>query len=388
VTPGPLRIVLAGGFLACYPEGGGHWTGFLQYPTALRALGHDAVWLELLASAGDPDLDRARARGFFERMEAHGLAGRCALLLHDRDDPAPALDTAEVHGIDRRGLEALVTRADLVWNFACALPPSLLSLFRRRVLVDGDPGHLQVSALTEPLPIGAHDAFLTVGTNLHAPGCEVPTLGLRWHRFLPLVHLPWWPVVGDPGPDAPFTSVTQWTWEEIWLGDRVLSVSKRAAYLAHLDLPGRTGRPFELAVNLHPGDDTGDRERLRQHGWRRVHPPDVAGSPETYRRYVARSRAELGCPKPIHRALRTGWFSDRSAGYLASGRPVLFEDTGLADRLPAGKGLLLFRDPDEAAAGVAEIDARWELHHRAARAIAEEFLDARRVLPAMLEASL
>jgi len=235
--------------------------------------------------------------------------------------------------------------------------------------------------------LDAHDAFLTVGTNVHGPGCEVPTLGVSWHTFLPFVHRPMWSVTPDPGPAAPFTSVTQWKWEEVWLDGRAISVSKRDAYVAYLTLPRRAARVFELAINLDPHDRTGDHDRLVSNGWRIADPHVVAGSPSRYQQYLAASRAELACPKPIHRALRTGWFSDRSACYLGSGRPVVFEDTGLAGRLPTGCGLLLFRDEEEAAAAVAAVDRDWARHSRAARALAEEFLDARRCLPAMLEAS-
>ena len=108
--------------------------------------------------------------------------------------------------------------------------------------------------------------------------------------------------------------------------------------------------------------------------------------PAAYRNYIAASRAELACPKAIFRELRTGWFSDRSACYLASGRPVVAEDTGLSDHYPTGSGLLCFGNLDEAVAGVAAIDADYERHSRAARDFAEEFLDSRRALPAMLAA--
>jgi hypothetical protein len=382
-----LRIVLGGGFLAKYMEGGGHWAAFLQYVLGLRALGHDVVWLEVLRSSGDPACDRGRLAAFFRRMEDYGVGGRSAVLLHGTDVAEPSLETSEAHGLSLRQIEDVARSADLVWNFSAALGRPLLSLFRHRVLVDLDPGHLQVSALTWNLGLDAHDAFLTVGTNVHGAGCDVPTLGVSWRPFLPVVHLPMWSVTADPGATAPFTSVTQWTWEQVSLGTRVLSVSKRDAYLASASLPRRTGRAFELAVNLDPDDVSGDRERLLADGWRLVDPHDVAASPSEYQRYLAASRAEFACPKPIHRALRTGWFSDRSACYLASGRPVLFEDTAVGERLPAGSGLLLFRGGEEAVAGVAEIDGDWARHSRAARALAEEFLDARRCLPAMLEAS-
>jgi len=379
-----LRLVLAGG-LARYPQGGGHWACFLQYLLGLGDLGHEVFWLDLLPSRGARDQDEALIRIFFRRFRAWGLGDRCAVLLVDRDDEQD-LQAERIYGVSRSRLVEIFRSADLLWNFACGLRQPLLSRFDRRVLVDLDPGHLQVSALTWDLGVKDHDVFLTVGTKLGEPDCEVPCLGVAWQPFVPFVYLPMWPLSLAARPEAPFTSVTEWTWEELWLRDRVLSVSKRVAYRAYREVPRNAGRPFELAVNLDPDDPTNEREVLRGHGWNVVDPHHLAGSVGSYARYIRRSRAEFGCPKPIHRALRTGWFSDRSACYLASGRPVLIEDTGLSDHLPTGQGLLVFRDVDEALAGVAEIDGNYERHRRAARRLAEEFLDSRNCLGSMLAA--
>ena len=380
-----MRIILADGSLAGYPQGGGHWTVLLQYVLGLRDLGHDVIWLELLQSSGDPDTDRRRIHRFFRRFRHYGVGDRCALICFDK---MPTLESASSYGLSTTEIREVARSADLMWNFACGVRQPLLSLFKHPVLVDLDPGHLQVSALTWDLDIPAHRAFLTVGTKMHDADCGVPTLGVTWKSFLPFVYLPWWRVTPDPGPRAPFTSVTHWKWEELWWQARVLSVSKRDAYLRYLALPQLAARAFELAANIHPDDPTDDRDVLRQHGWNLVHPYQVAGSPPAYRRYIRRSRAEFCCPKPIHRELRTGWFSDRSAAYLASGRPVLSEDTGFAERLPTGEGLLTFRTLDDAIAAVWEIDASYARHMRAARDLAETYLDARRSLAAMLTASL
>jgi hypothetical protein len=379
-----LRLVLAGG-LARYPEGAGHWTCFLQYVLGLRDLGHDVFWLDLLPSTGVPARDEHLAHILFERFQAYDLRERCAVLGLPAEG-ARDLETVHVHGVSKVRLAEICRSADLLWNFACGLRQPLLSLFRRRVLVDVDPGHLQVSGLTWNLDIHEHHAFLTNGMKLGEPDCDVPLLGVAWAPFPPFAYLPLWPAAPDPGAEAPFTSVTQWTWEEVWLDGRVLSVSKRDAYLAYLELPRRAGRPFELAVNLDPRDPTDDRQLLEHHGWHVVDPHQVAGSVAGYQEYIRRSRAELGCPKPIHRALRSGWFSDRSAGYLASGRPVLVEDTGLSDHIPTGEGLLVFRDMDEALAGVAEIEGNYGRHQRAARRLAEDVLSSRRCLATMLAA--
>jgi hypothetical protein len=304
------------------------------------------------------------------------------------DAGGQSLETARVCGCSRARLRAQLADADVVWNFCCALREPLLSAFRRRALIDLDPGVIHVGEAGHgvDLEIARHETLLTVGLRLHEPDCAVPTLGRSWTPFVPFVYLPLWSPRPDPGPAAPFTSVTQWTWGELWLGSRVLSLSKRAAYLRNLSLPRRAGRSFELAANIHPGDDSGDRELLLANGWALADPNRVARLPSFYRGYIRASRAELCCPKPIFRELRSGWFSDRSAAYLASGRPVLAEETGFGGVLPTGRGLLTFTSVEEACERVREIDADYRRHSRAARELAEEHLDSRRTLAAMLEA--
>jgi hypothetical protein len=382
-----LRIVLAnGGSLARYPQGGGHWSCFLQYLFGLTALGHDMFWLEVLESSGNSAQDQQRIETFFRRFNGYGVAGRCAVLLYDRDVNEPSLEQARAYGMSTQQIREIAQTADLVWDFACGLSEPLLSLFRWRVLIDGDPGHLQVSALTLDMGIRNHDVFLTAGTKLNDGDCEVPALGVKWRTFIQFVYLPMWNVAPDPGRHAPFTSVTHWTWEELEFKGRILSVSKRAAYLNYIDLPKQARRPFELAANIHPADDTGDRELLLAHGWSLPHPYRVAGTLASYRRYIKRSRAEFQCPKPVHTQLKTGWFSDRSAAYLATGRPVLAEDTGFSEHLPTGRGLLTFKNWAEAAAGVQEIDGNYPRHMRAARELAEQYLSSEKWLPRMLGA--
>ncbi len=381
-----VRIVLGSGSLVCYPEAGGHWTYFLQYPLGLLALGHDVLWLELYGKCGNQARDKYLIQTFFERARQHGLEAQTVLLAYDKGANPVDLETVEVYGRTRQALQEFVSSADLLWNFAAALHPPLLWRFKRRVLVDSDPGHLQVCALEYEMGQSQHQVFLTVGSKIHDSDCEVPTLGLKWHAFPQLVYLPMWPVAPDPGPQAPFTSVTQWNWEEVWLKDRMLSIAKREAYVRWVELPQRTGRPFQLAANIHPSDPVQDRDLLTRHGWTVVDPHQVAGTPALYQDYLRASRAEICCPKPIYRELKTGWFSDRSAGYLASGRPVLAEDTGFGEHYPTGQGLLVFGDWETAVAGVAEIDAHYERHSRAARDFAETFLDSSKCLTAMLEA--
>lgn len=381
-----MLIALGNGSLASYPPGGGHWSWFLQYPLGLRALGHQVFWLELLRSGGDRARDLALIRDFFARIRACDLEDCCALLLLENPD-IQDLERAEAFGMPRAEISRRIADADLLWSLSCAIREPLLSRFGRRVLIDTDPGHLQVSALSWDLGINRHHAFLTVGTKIQDSDCEVPTLGVRWRPFLPFVYLPLWERAAPPPSSAPITSITQWTWEELPYQDRTLSTSKRTAYLRYADLPRLSGRAFELAANIGDDDPAGDRAMLRAGGWAIVEPHTVAATPEAYRDYIGRSRAEILCPKPIYRELRTGWFSDRSACYLASGRPVIAEETGFSERVASGRGLISFTDMAGALEAVRAIDADYAAHSDAARSLACEFFDSAKCLRAILEAS-
>jgi hypothetical protein len=357
-----LRIVLGNGSLSRYPQGGGHWSVRLQFLLGLRDLGHDAYLLELVYSRGNRREDEQRVQAFLERMQRYGLAERCPVLVLEHGAP-PEINRAVAYGKSLQEIRELIRSADVLWNDCLAVRQPLLGLFRRRVLLDMDPGHLQVSALTVDMPIGAHDVLLTVGTKMHQPDCQVPTLGFAWRPCTFFVYLPMWTASPGPGPEAPFTSITHWTWgEELDWDGRRLSTSKRDAYLRYLELPQRAGRAFELAANILPDDDTGDRQLLESHEWKLVDPWQAVSSPDAYQACIARSRAEILCPKPIFSELRTGWFSDRSVCYLASGRPVLAEDTGFSDCLPTGQGLVPFKTMAEALEGVAAIEGDYARH--------------------------
>jgi len=377
-----MLIVLASATVAKYPLGGGHWNWRLQYPLGLADLGHDVVWLETLEATADRASDLSLINNFLERTAHHGFAGRAIVALAPKT-PLGDLATAEVFGATRERVAQVIRDADLVWNFWYGLTGPLLNQFRRSAFIDVDPGHLQVCAATFPdLAIDTHDTYLTVGLKMHDADCGVPTLGRKWHPFRPFVHLPLYNCMAPSDKRAPFSSITHWTWEELHFNHRVFSVSKRAAYMRYADLPRRSGQTIELVADL-PADDA---TMLLAKGWQLARPDEVTRTPEQYREYIERSRAEFLCPKPIHLDLKSGWFSDRSSAYLATGRPVLAEDTGFSEKVPTGVGLVPFTNLDEAAAGVTEIGRNYTRHSRAARELAEAYFDSRKCLSEMLAA--
>jgi hypothetical protein len=345
LTMSRLRIVLAHGSPVRYPEGGGMLMCFLQHFLGLRDLGHDVYWLAVLKPSSQ-ETTRRQVDTFFQRMRNYGLADRCVVLIVE-SQANPSFDLADCYGMSKDAVKELIVTSDLLWNYVYSIQPPLLNLFKRRVLIDLDPGILQIASFSRDIGLENHHVFLTVGSKLHDPDCEVPTLNRVWHKFLPVMYLPLWRNSNPPVAGS-FTSVTEWSWGDMEHQGRRLSLGKRDAYHEYLDLPARTGYPFELAANIWVDDGMDDRQILIRKGWRWVDPHEVAGSPSAYQEYIEQSRAEICCPKPIYRELKTGWFSDRSAAYLASGRPVLMGETGLSDHFPTGEGLVTFRNMDEA----------------------------------------
>jgi hypothetical protein len=159
---------------------------------------------------------------------------------------------------------------------------------------------------------------------------------------------------------------------------------KSTSFEPYLDLPNRAGPVLELAV----GGPTTPRALLAEKGWGLRDPLELTSDPWTYQRYIGQSKAEFSVAKHGYVVSRSGWFSERSAAYLASGRPVLIQDTGFSDWLETGSGVIPFNTPDEVLAGIEEVTRRYTLHCKAARAVAQEYFDANKVLPSLIECAM
>ena len=382
-----MRIVL--GMAGClgYELGGGHWTWALQDVMALRQAGCEILCLAAEESSGDHARDESDAQRLVRRLREYFPEIECCVLCNRKGSPQ-SLSTAQIYGMRRQEFEKWAASSDLLWNLCHMVRKPLLDLFPCKVLVDVDPGYLQLLDLQGDLGIREHDRCMTVGLNVGHETCEVPLLGRHWTTFPPFLFLEFWNQPCDRRPEAPLTSISHWNWDKgVYWKDRRLSTSKRDAYLALIDLPVLSGRRMTLAANLDdPEDKTGDKKLFESHGWTMREAWEVAPTPASYKEFIASSLAEICAPKPIYVDLKTGWVSDRSAGYLASGRPVLMKDTGISRYLPVGLGLLTFATVEEAAERIREMDCDYPRHSRAARAIAEEYLDSRRVVPRMLDA--
>jgi len=380
-----LKILLCG-MLAGDPRQGGATWAVLQYVAGLTALGHDVLALEP-APPGALDRD-SDVRAYFESLtvpagdvgagDRRGRGqGRLALI---------ATGGSQTLGVPFSQVAAFAGEADLLLNVSGMLRDErLLESIEVRAFVDLDPGFNQVwQAQGEDMGFDLHTHFVTVGGLVGTPGCPIPTCGRSWIATLPPVALEHWPPAAEqPRRDA-FTTVGNWRsygspeHAGIRYGQRAHSL--RELY----DLPRHVEARFELALGIHP-QETADLEALSASGWLLVDPLEVAGTPGAYRDFVRGSKAELCVAKSGYVASRGGWFSDRSACYLASGRPVAAQETGFAELLPTGEGLICFATTAEAAQAVSEIEAHPRRHRLAARALAEEHLDAGRVLSRLLE---
>ncbi|HXS33570.1 MAG TPA: hypothetical protein VN758_07355 [Solirubrobacterales bacterium] len=367
-----LKILLSGMVAGDPHQGGASWA-VLQYVVGLRSLGHEVVLVEPVeATKLDPTGEVGRYFG-----ELPLLDGAAALL---------AWGSRDTLGLPYAALERFAAEADLLINVSGMLRDErLLEPIPARLFLDLDPGFNQVWQETgEDMGIDLHTHYATVGAAVGREGCPIPTCGRDWIHTLPPVALEHWPVAeAAPRRDA-FTSVGHWrSYGSIEHGG--IAYGQRAHSMRELfELPRRSAASFQLALGIHP-DERDDLKALRANGWDLLDPLEVAGSPQRYAEFVRGSKAELSVAKSGYVASGSGWFSDRSACYLASGRPVVARETGFSDFLPVGEGLMVFTTTAEAADAVAAAEADPDRHGKAARALAEEHLDARKVLPRLLD---
>jgi hypothetical protein len=337
----------------------------------LRRLGFDVFFVEQIAHA-----DIGHIRYFEDVMGQFGLAGNGALI-----------SGGECYGIGRPELQAIADDVTLLVNFGGHLRiPALLNPARCKVFLDDDPGFTQFWEVSGNGGgrLSGHDFYVTFGENIGRPGCSIPTGGIDWHATRPAVVLDDWPVIGGSGRDG-FTTVATWRgpYGPVNWNGRTFGL-KLHEFRKFLELPARTRQSFELALDIHP-DEQRDLALLHDHGWLLADPHAVAGDPQSFRSYVQNSSAEYSVAQGIYVETESGWFSDRTVRYLASGKPALVQDTGFSRNLPTGEGLIAFRTLDEAVAGVQSIISDYQRHSRVARKLAEEYFDSDKVLGQLLE---
>lgn len=380
-----MPTVVTAGALANKPDNGGAaWTR-LSWVLGFRSLGFDVLFVEEIAD--DACVDRAGVPARLQESanltyfrgvtEAFGLSGRAALL--------PA-DGGEGFGLSWDELRRQAAGGVLINISGNLKMKALKSLFRTRAFIDLDPGYTQFwHEARVSTHLEGHDYYFTVGENI-GRGARIPDAGVEWRPIRQPVLLDEWPVCAATTRSPRFTTIGSWRGPHGPVSDGGTTFGLKAhEFRKFVELPSRVRPTFEAALDLHTADQA-DRIRLEERGWRVVDPRVVAGDPAAFRRYVQASWAEFSVAQGIYVETGSGWFSDRTTRYLASGRPALVQDTGLSQNYPVGEGLIVFRTLDEAVQGVEAIERDYDRHARAARAIAEEYFDARRALSGLAAA--
>lgn len=382
----PRGLIVYSGALGQVPGQGGLTWLHLQFLLGFRRLGWAVLFIDWLApemcvdETGKPApfAESLNLRYFLRVLKDFGLCDSFCLI-YNRGE--------QLIGLPREQVLERAAAADVFLNVMGYLDDEeILNKFKRKVFVDIDPGFGQMwRELGWHDAFRGHDAFVTLGQNIGRADCVIPTCGFDWITMPQPVVLEQWPVQ-PPRSDGKFTSIGAWRgpngpieYERRTYGLRVHEFRK------FVTLPSLcASTKFEMALEIDPGDDK-DIQLLRNNGWTLVDPRNVAGGPWEYRGYIAGSKAEFMVPKQIYVDTNSGLLSDRSAYYLATGRPVLARDTGISQLYPTEKGLLTFTTLEEAAAGVEMINRDYELHAKAGRALAEEYFDSDKVLSCLLQ---
>ena len=393
-----LRIIV-GGYVGLLPAGGVTWD-YAQYPAGFAALGHDVYYVEdtrlwpIYQPAGS---DWGDCSTLIERlrsvMDAFDLSERWAY----RDEAS-----GRTFGLSREKLEVVCRTADMFVNVSC-------STFMRdeycripvRALIDSDPMFTQIQYLSQQMftpgepalrgLVDAHNFHFTFGENIGADDCRIPDCGINWRPTRQPICLRRWratppPPLAADDDSAAYTTLMNWTAARPLRHGGETWGQKAVEFRRFLDLPSLASDvPLAVAVGQTGGaGESFPVDAARAAGWRVLDPEVCAPDWRSYQAFLAGSRGEFSVAKETYVKGRTGWFSCRSACYLASGRAVVTQDTGWSKLLPEGEGLLAFADPEGAAHALRRVEADPARHSRAARAIAEEHFDASRVLASLL----
>ncbi len=383
-APSRGRIIVFG-ILFFYPLAGVTYQ-FLHYLLGLRKLGYDPYYVE---DSGrwvyDPAINDMSpdASGNISKVQpilaAHGFGDRWAF--------RGRYPEGRCYGMTEEALMQLYREADAFLNVTGAqeIYEEHLSC-PRRIYVESDPFVMQAREANGDEGtirlLSAHDSHFTFGENIGQPDCGIPPSRFNWLPTRQPVMMDLWEV-GSAPTRAPYTTITTWhnKGKDIeYQGERYYWTKDRE-FEKFLDLPTRRDVGFELAV----GVDDATAARLAANRWRRSSSVGVSGSIDLYRQYIAKSRGEFTVARDQYVRPNTGWFSDRTACYLAAGRPVITQETGFSKVLPTGNGLFGFRTMDDVLTAVDAIEGDYERHARGALEVARECFAAEKVVGSLME---
>jgi hypothetical protein len=380
-----LKIIVLG-YIVRGPLGG-MVTSNLQYLHGLMSLGHDVAFVEIgdaYASCYDPSIQAMTTDPGYGLAFASNALSR--INLGERwayFDPT----SSSWLGPAAQCMHETINSADLVLNL-CGMNP-LSPWFDEvpvRVLIDQDPAFTQIKHISSPDQLAKalnHTHFYSFGELLCRGDSRIPSDGIPWKSTRPPICLELWRNPAHPQNPPRFTSVMQWKSYQRCQHKGITYGMKDKSFMEFLDLP--QGLPHGILEMAIAGAGNDLLASIQAAGWKVVDPAPVSTSPESYQQYIWSSSAELGIAKHGYVIGRTGWFSERSACYLASGRPVIGQDTGFSECLPCGLGLLSFTSLAEAASAIDEVLSDPEKHQKAAYEIAADSFDSHKVLSTLMD---
>lgn len=389
-----LRIIV-GGMVGQFPLGGVAWDYF-HYCLGLAELGHDVYYHEdtwvwpydpiLEYPTDKPDYTVKFIGDFFNRYAPHLSDKWHYQLLHDQS-----------FGMSREQFDEIARTADIFLNVsgACFFPDNLDPRCIK-VFLDTDPGYNQIVMATRPdwsehvdrwiKQVHAHDRHLTYAENIHGPDCRIPRLDIDWRVTRPVVTPSSWQNVRQTplAVDAAMTTVMSWNYFRGKLEyDGHQYDAKAREYEKFHDLPRHVGNvPMTLAV----GGPHQPADQIRADGWKLIDARQLTRTPADYMQFIGQSLGEWSIAKNVYVDTRSGWFSCRTACYLAAGRPAVVQDTGWSRFIPSGDGVIAFEAMPQAIDAIKQITENWRRHSQAAYEIARDYLSPQAVLPDMIEA--
>lgn len=389
-----MRIIV-GGFLGIIPAGGVTWD-YIQYPLGLSLLGHDVYYVEdtrlypIYQKAGSNWDDSSSCINHLKQVMTYfGMNDKWAY----RDEA-----TGKVFGLTEKKIKEICVSADVFINISCStfLRDEYLKI-PARILIDTDPMFTQIQYLSQQMftpgrstlreMINGHNYLFTFGENIGARDCKIPDCGLRWLPTRQPVALNYWKTKSNTSASHnSFTTLMNWTAGKTLLYENELWGQKDLEFNKIMNLPARIDNvKLSIVVNQTGGTaPTFSKSAVENAGWKILNPDLAAGNWLAYQKFIQDSSGEFSVAKQTYVKANTGWFPCRSACYLATGKPVVTQETGWSRFIPQGLGLLAFTDIESAAANLMEVINNPHKHIKAARNIAEEYFNSDKVLTRLL----
>lgn len=389
-----LKIVV-GGFIGLFPTGGATWD-YLQYPLGLKLLGHEVYYVEdtmlypVYQTAGEKWDDCSFGVAYLKKaMEEVGLENNWAY----RD-----VASGKIFGMSEAKFKSVCESADVFINVSSStfLRDEYIKI-PNKILIDTDPMFTQYQYFLKQEAGGreaqeattymkAHDLFFTFGLNIGQHDCRIPQFDFKWMTTKKPICLSFWDQPFSNKSKYGFTSIMNWTERPDFNYENETWGQKNKEFKKFFDLPARSEEKFEIIINRPKDPETAkSMDYLTKCGWNILSPDNLIADKEDYKNFVQSSFAEFSVTKETYIKSGSGWFSGRSAVYLASGKPVLTQDTQWSKYIPSGEGLLAISDLETAEEAVKEVVGNYKRHSQAAKAIANDYFDSDKILSDILK---